>query len=84
MEQEGRNSEEIRQQTGWFRGVDNLWRYEISDKGMKILPGFNQNADGMTLGSLIQHDQLFAAYPQLQDITVKLGDYGSTNGMYTS
>ncbi len=29
-------SEEIRQQTGWFRGYDGKWRYEISDRDMEI------------------------------------------------
>ena len=28
--------EEIRQQTGWFRGYDNKWRFEISDRDMQI------------------------------------------------
>ena len=29
-------SEEIRQQTGWFRGYDGKWRYEINDRDMEI------------------------------------------------
>lgn len=29
-------SEEIRQQTGWFRGYDGYWRYEIDDSKMEI------------------------------------------------
>ncbi|MBR3974406.1 MAG: hypothetical protein IKJ88_00940 [Clostridia bacterium] len=29
-------AEEIRQQTGWFRGYDNKWRFEISDRDMEI------------------------------------------------
>lgn len=28
--------EEIRQQTGWFRGYDGKWRYEISDRDMEV------------------------------------------------
>lgn len=31
MEQQGSNAETIRQETGWFRGDDKLWRYEIDD-----------------------------------------------------
>ena len=29
-------AEEIRLQTGWFRGYDNKWRFEISDRDMEI------------------------------------------------
>ncbi len=29
-------AEEIRQQTGWFRGYDNKWRFEISDRDIVI------------------------------------------------
>ena len=30
------SSEEIRQTTGWFKGYDGKWRYEISDRDMKF------------------------------------------------
>ena len=29
-------SEEIRQQTGWFRGYDGKWRYEINDRDIEV------------------------------------------------
>ena len=35
METQGANANAIRQETGWFRGMDGKWRYEISDEGMK-------------------------------------------------
>ena len=35
METEGRSNEEIRQETGWFRGMDGQWRFEIDDSGAK-------------------------------------------------
>ena len=31
MEREGRPAEMIRRETGWFKGIDGVWRYEISD-----------------------------------------------------
>ena len=31
MERDGRSSEEIRRETGWFRGMDGKWRFEIDD-----------------------------------------------------
>ena len=32
----GENAEKVRQETGWFKGVDGKFRYEISDKDAKI------------------------------------------------
>ena len=38
MEQSGTDGETIRRQTGWFKGADGKWRFEISDKEAEILP----------------------------------------------
>ena len=35
MERRDVNAETIRQQTGWFRGRDGKWRFEIDDSGME-------------------------------------------------
>jgi hypothetical protein len=34
LDEQGKSSEEIRHQTGWFKGYDGKWRFEISDKDM--------------------------------------------------
>lgn len=36
MELAGKTSEEIRKDTGWFRGLDNKWRFEIDSSEMKV------------------------------------------------
>jgi hypothetical protein len=36
MFKDGVDNETIRQQTGWFKGYDGKWRFEISDKDIKI------------------------------------------------
>ena len=36
MEENGTDAETIRQKTGWFRGADGKWRWEIDDSGMKL------------------------------------------------
>lgn len=36
MEKNGTDAETIRQRTGWFRGADGKWRWEIDDSGMKL------------------------------------------------
>ncbi len=35
-DKEESDSENIRRELGWFRGLDRMWRYEISDKDAKI------------------------------------------------
>lgn len=66
--------EEIRQQTGWFlHRDDNQWRYELSDKDAKIniVPDKEGKTTG-TLGELLTHDELFAAYPSLKKLSVEI------------
>jgi len=38
LEMSGAHPDDIWTQTGFMRGVDNRWRYEISDKGMELNP----------------------------------------------
>jgi hypothetical protein len=37
FEIDGLDSEAIRKQTGWFKGADNKWRFEISDKDAQVV-----------------------------------------------
>ena len=39
MERDGSTNEEIRQATGWYRGRDGQWRFEIDDSGAKYHRG---------------------------------------------
>ena len=41
LERAGTDAEQIRQETGWFRGADGLWRFEIDDSGMEYDPTGN-------------------------------------------
>lgn len=36
MEHKGRTKEQIFKDTGWFRGPDNMWRFEIDDSAAKV------------------------------------------------
>lgn len=36
MEKEGKEKEKIRSKTGWFRGMDKKWRFEIDDSELKF------------------------------------------------
>ena len=133
LEMQGLSPEEIRQRTGWFRGADREWRYEIDDSGMKYRrqgdaaymndPKYREYLDlwdkavvrleaseeelarmreldqkfkgvvpvamyklkngGATLIDIIQHDELFRAYPQLRNTGVQFTDLPEgTRGEY--
>ena len=81
MEAAGRDSKEIWTATGWERGADGQWRYEIPDLGqldLKPIDLANESVNGkiwvdneLTLGELFHDNDLFKAYPELKDI--KLG-----------
>jgi hypothetical protein len=94
----GDNAETVRKETGWFKGADGKWRYEISDKDAKLKKPFPENGAlwgdihtsvfkqraqagqiGITLGDMLDHPALFAAYPQLSELSIstKPGDGAS-------
>lgn len=64
----------IQHLTGWFKTHEKgLWTFEISDHDMRIkVPSmFMHDAKGrVPLEMLIDHPDLFAAYPQLKDLEV--------------
>lgn len=81
----GTNPEQVRQDTGWHRGVDGKWRYEISDNeatlavsgkdageliDMATISAMAEGRNRATAADLIKHDKLFAAYPALKNVYV--------------
>ena len=69
MEGDGVDSETIRKETGWHKGYEGKWRFEISDSEIKLKKQGNM-PDYSTLGELIDHKKLFAAYPEMKKIKV--------------
>jgi hypothetical protein len=64
----GKSSEEIRAVTGWFPGkYDGKMRWEIPDGGASLRPRWS---DAGSLSSLIEHPDLFDAYPDLKFVGV--------------
>lgn len=69
MEQEGKDKKVIRLATGWERGTDNKWRYEIED--LHIKPNISMaNTHYFLLQDLVDAPELFKAYPKLKDLQV--------------
>jgi hypothetical protein len=73
---------EIWAKTGWIYGRDGVWRYEIDDSKMKLRRDISsmvetmrksgKTSDTWLLPSVIDHAELFAAYPELKNINVKV------------
>ncbi|MGL5156269.1 MAG: PLxRFG domain-containing protein [Aeromonas veronii] len=91
--QQGDNPEQVRQDTGWHRGVDGKWRFEISDDQAKLsvagstagaiidmghINALIQERDTPTVGDVIDHPQLFAAYPAAARIEITTTPAGVT------
>ena len=72
MLEKGADEVEIWQKTGWFKDKDGAWKFEIGDSKARLNPNFKS---GGRLGELLEHEELFKAYPELKDISVKkIGD----------
>lgn len=79
LDRQGVDNRAIWQQTGWFKGPDKKWRFEIDDSEarLKKLPmeSIRTNIDdyppkyvmghaaNRPLGDIFSHDDLYAAYP---------------------
>ena len=70
MEKASMDSETVRRETGWYRGYDGKWRFEIDDSKMRFINHREESRRTWKLDELIRHDALFAAYPELRDYTV--------------
>ena len=68
MLEKGADEVKIWQKTGWFKDKDGAWKFEIGDNKARLNPDFQS---GGKLGELLDHEELFKAYPELKDISVK-------------
>ena len=85
MEKAGKDAKTIRLATGWERGADGKWRYEIMDGKFKKNPNLKEHRDedsgeiiGYTtkLGELLDNEELFKAYPQLRELRITFQKIG--------
>lgn len=84
MEGDGKSREDIWAETGWFRGVDRKWRFEIDDSqsGWNWMSGASEQLDNVgSLGAAYDHQRLFKAYPNLPDLPLGT-DAGGAGGRY--
>lgn len=98
MEEEKKDAKAIKMATGWERGADGKWRYEMPDAKIKdtmdvggghIVKRYEDDMlwNGGKLSKVIDAPELFKAYPQLKDVLIDtdaiMNDMPS-NGEYNS
>ena len=76
MEQAGKSADEIWRATGLERGADDMWRYEITDRGFRVdpRPGFLDEG-GFRVAPLYEHyihPGMQEAYPEFSKALSKL------------
>lgn len=95
MWDQGASPREVIDQTKWFKGPDEQWRFEIPDAVATIntseLENFKNMGPNMgkPLGALLSHPELYEAYPGLKNTLVKkttsdanvYGAYDSKNNL---
>lgn len=81
MARKGLDNETIRQKTNWFQDKNGVWKFEFSDKDMKIRS--NIKADSINrLDEILEHDTLFTVYPELENLKVVFKDTNKIDGNY--
>lgn len=82
MEEEKKDAKAIKMATGWERGADGKWRYEMPDAKIKdtmdvgggqIVKRYEEDMlwNGGKLSKVIDAPELFKAYPQLKDVRIE-------------
>lgn len=86
----GKGAQEIMDATGWFKGVDDKWKFEIPDnvEGIDFNPKdlfWDDRIKGLVyrLGDVYDNPALYAAYPQLADMHVSFEEHMKAQGYYS-
>lgn len=89
----GWGAESVRKDTGWSRGADGKWRFEISDDQARLavkgdtaqavlnnarLNAVEDGRSGVVASDVLDHPQLFAAYPELASVPITVTPVGVT------
>lgn len=99
MEEEKKDAKAIKMATGWERGADGKWRYEMPDAKIKLGQKVTDNIYGEdgkviwydnertnpigTLKDLLDAPELFKAYPELKNIKVAILNANQYRGAYS-
>ena len=83
LRERGIDNETIRQNTNWFQDKNGDWKFEISDKNMRIKKNLKiKDNTTYRLGDIIEHDNLFTMYPELKNIKINFKNDKNIGGNY--
>ncbi len=72
MAAEGKMQREIYEKTGWRRGADGKWRFEIPDNLDKIdIKKLQSTKQFFSLAEIYDNEKLYEAYPFLREVTIQ-------------
>lgn len=72
MAAEGKMQREIYEKTGWRRGADGNWRFEIPDNLDKIdIKKLQSTKQFFSLSEIYDNEKLYEAYPFLREVTIQ-------------
>lgn len=81
MENSGENPQKIKIATGWEKGADGRWKYELDSSKASL----NFNIDSMSklgkkysLKSILKYPELLKAYPELNNVKISISPKGGT------
>jgi hypothetical protein len=80
LEKMGKTPSEIRMMTGWEKGKDGLWRYELSTKNAKVkfkIDSLSKIGKFYNLESVFDFPELYEAYPDLKKYKIGFSKEGS-------
>lgn len=75
------DNETIRKQTHWFQDKNGDWKFEFSDKDMKLKKFLKENSN-YKLGDILDHSVLFELYPKLKNYTVETRNMQKNKGLH--
>lgn len=87
MEAAGKDYKTIWWATNWNRGTEGSWRYEIMDGKLltKELRNFVKNkTTGLKIPDIFDAPELYTAYPEIANMSLKYEDLGEYAGYYDS
>lgn len=83
MAAKGASRDEIWNQTGWFKGVDGKWRFEIDDSNSMHNTELTEYGWNGKFGDALYHPELAKAYPDAQDIDTSIAWTMGRRGEYS-
>lgn len=73
LEKQGKDTETIYLSTGWTKGVDGKWKYDLHEGDVSIKEGMGNIAD------FVKYDEFFKAYPDAKKIKVRIRNNENSN-----